>query len=182
MKLFKYEGYKVVISEYAYALKPFRAIWNRDRSVSKDKAIMELSYIYFMLDPRSDYSDIMDEAERSKSIIDGMGLEGKWKPDKLVLEGMGLYKSFIPMASKILEATKILVDKLNRLLLEIDLGAVDEKGKPIYTLNTITSTVKQIPELIRELDTAERALIQELKESKMRGSGEKTLFEDGLNF
>ena len=39
MKLFKYEGYKVVISEEALALKPFKQIWNRDRTANKDKAI-----------------------------------------------------------------------------------------------------------------------------------------------
>ena len=54
MKLFRYEGYKVVISEEAFALKVFRQIWNRDRSVNKDKAIMELGYVYLMTDPRSD--------------------------------------------------------------------------------------------------------------------------------
>ena len=45
MKLFRYEGYKVVISEEAYALKVFRQIWNRDKTASKDRAIMELGYI-----------------------------------------------------------------------------------------------------------------------------------------
>ena len=71
MKLFRYEGYKVVISEEAFALKVFRQIWNRDRSVNKDKAIMELGYVYFMTDPRSDYQYIVDEDERSKAIIEG---------------------------------------------------------------------------------------------------------------
>lgn len=55
MKLFKFEQYKVTISEEAFAMKPFKQIWNRDKSQSKDKAISELSYVYFMQDPRSDY-------------------------------------------------------------------------------------------------------------------------------
>ena len=45
LKLFRYEGYKIVISEEAFALKPFRQIWQRDRTVNKDKAIMELGFI-----------------------------------------------------------------------------------------------------------------------------------------
>ena len=88
MKLFKYEGYKVVISEEAFALKVFRQIWNRDRSVNKDKAIMELGYIYFMVDPRSDYQYLVDEDERSKAIIEGEGLPNGWKPDKAITEAM----------------------------------------------------------------------------------------------
>lgn len=56
MGLFKKEGYEIVISDEAYSLKPFRMIWNRDRSKSKEKALMELGYIYHFSDPRSDYN------------------------------------------------------------------------------------------------------------------------------
>ena len=55
MKLFKYEGYKITISEEALALIPFKKIWTRDRSTNKNRAISELGFIYFMADPRSDY-------------------------------------------------------------------------------------------------------------------------------
>lgn len=47
IKLFRYEGYKIIISEEALALKPFKQIWQRDRTVNKDKAIAELGFIYF---------------------------------------------------------------------------------------------------------------------------------------
>lgn len=39
MKLFKYVNYTVTISEEALLLKPFRVIWNRDRSSYKEKAL-----------------------------------------------------------------------------------------------------------------------------------------------
>ena len=54
IKLFKYEGYKVVISEEAFALKPFRQVWQRDKTVVKDKASMELGFRYVFCDPRGD--------------------------------------------------------------------------------------------------------------------------------
>lgn len=182
MKLFKYEGYKVVISEEALALKPFRTIWNRDRSVSKDKAILELSYIYFMSDPRSDYQYITDIEERSKAIKEGEGLPNSWKEDKAIKEALVFYNSFKPTSSLLLEDTRVAVDKLRKLLRDIDLKKVDGKGKPIYTLNTITATIKQVPELVKALDEAERSLASEMRDSgKMRGSGEKTIFEDGFN-
>ena len=38
MKLFKYEGYKITISEEALLLKPFKAIWKIDKSLNKEKA------------------------------------------------------------------------------------------------------------------------------------------------
>lgn len=182
MKLFKYEGYKVVISEEAFALKPFRTIWNRDRSESKTKAIMELGYIYFMVDPRSDYQYLVDETERSKAIIEGEGLASNWKPDKVVKEAMTFYGGFRTTSALLLEDTRYAVDKLRKLLREIDLNETDDRGKPIYTLNTITSTIKQVPDLVKSLDEAERAITQEMKSiTTVRGQWDKTLMEDNLD-
>lgn len=182
MKLFKYEGYKVVISEEAFALKVFRQIWNRDRSVNKDKAIMELSYVYFMVDPRSDYQYLVDEEERSKAIIEGEGLPENWKPDKVVTEAMQFYSRFKPTAALLLEDTRVAVEKLRKLLRDINLEDTDDKGRPLYTLNTITATIKQVPGLAKDLDEAEKALASEMRsEGKMRGQGEKTIFEDNLD-
>lgn len=182
MKLFKYEGYKIVISEEAFALKVFRQIWNRDRTISKDKAIMELGYVYFMVDPRSDYQYLVDEDERSKAIIEGEGLPSDWKPDKLVKEAMSFYGKFKPTAALLLEDTRYAVDKLRKLLRDINLEDKDDKGKPVYTLNTITATIKQVPSLAKDLDEAERALASEMRnQGKMRGQGEKTIMEDSLD-
>ena len=179
IKLFKYEGYKLHISEEAFVLKPFKEIWQRDKSKSKDKALQELGYIYFMSDPRSDYQYLVDEEERSKAIKEGEGIDSKWKPDKLVLDAITFYKSFKPTSALLLEDTRFAVDKLRKLLREIDLTEVDDKGKTIHTLNTITATIKQIPSLDKDLDEAAKALSKELIESgKVRGSQEKSMYED----
>jgi uncharacterized protein YoxC len=181
MKLFKYEGYKVIISEEALLLKPFKDIWNRDKSKNKSTALQELGFIYFMEDPRSDYQYIVDINERQKAIMEGEGLSDKWKPDKLIKEAMKFYETFKSTGALLLEDTRFAVDKLRKLLRDIDLSKTDDHEKPIYTLNTITSTIKQIPDLIKELDNAERAITTEMKSgSRMRGSGEKTLFDDGI--
>lgn len=182
MKLFKFEGYKVVISEEAFALKVFRQIWNRDRSVNKDKAIMELSYVYFMVDPRSDYQYIVDKDERSKAIIEGEGLPENWKPDKVVIEAMQFYSSIKSTSALLLEDTRVAIDKVRQFLKTVDLEALDEKGKPIYTINSITSTIKMIPQLIKDLDDAEKAIKADMQNTsgKVRGQKEKSLLEDGV--
>lgn len=181
LKLFKYEGYKIVISEEAFALKPFRQIWQRDKSINKDRATMELGFIYFFCDPRSDYQYLVDEDERMEAIKEGEGLSPNWHPDKIVIEAMNFYTSFKPTAALLLKDTRFAVDKLRKLLREIDLNQTDDKGKPVYTLNTITATIKQIPSLVKDLDEAEKTLASEMKNTgKMRGQGEKTIFEDGF--
>lgn len=179
MKLFRYEGYKLHISEEAFVLKPFKEIWNRDKTKNKDKALQELGYIYFMSDPRSDYQYIVDEEDRAKAIKEGEGIDSKWKPDNKVIEAMKFYKTFKPVSALLLEDTRIAVDKLRQLLRNIDLTEVDDKGKPIYTLNTITATIKQIPSLVKDLDEAEKAIAKEIMESdKVRGAQEKSMYED----
>lgn len=179
MKLLKYEGYKITISEEAFTLKPFKLLWNRDRSKSKERALMEMGYIYFMTDPRSDFQGISDEEERSKAIKKAEGYPDDWKPDKIVEEAMEFYKSFKPVSALLLEDTRFAINKLRTLLREIDLNQVDDKGKPIYTLNTITSTIKQIPSLVKDLDEAERAISKEiLQNNKVRGAQEKSMYED----
>lgn len=182
MKLFKFEGYKLDISPEALTLVPFKRIWNRDRSASKDKALSELAYIYFMVDPRSDYQYLVEEEERSKAIIEGEGFQPNWKPDKLILEAMEFYSRFKPTAALLLEDTRYAVEKLRKLLRDINLDEKDDKGKPVYTLNTITATIKQVPSLAKDLDEAEKALAAEMRsQGRMRGQGEKTIMEDSLD-
>lgn len=176
LKLFRYEGYKIVISEEAFALKPFRQIWQRDRTVNKDKAIMELGFIYFFCDPRSDYQYLVDEEERMEAIKEGEGLPPKWAPDKVITEAMKFYSSFKPVSALLLEDTRYMANKFRAKLRSLNFDDLEVKE-----FKEITAIIKQITPLIKDLDEAEKALNSEMKSSgKMRGSGEKTIFEDDL--
>ncbi len=182
MKLFKYEGYKVTISEEAYTLKPFRIIWNRDKSKSKDRALMELGYIYFMIDPRSDYQYIIDESERSKNIIEGEGLPSNWKPDKVVKEGMKFYESFRTTSAMLLEDLRATIDNVRKALRSFSFEDLDEKDR-VNAIKSVASTIATLPKLIKDLDETEKLIASEMKEAhgKVRGQKEKSLLEDGIN-
>ena len=182
MKLFAYKDFQVTISEEALILKPFKKLWERDRSKKKEKAQQELGFIYFYCDPRSDYMFIVDEELRKEKIIEQEGLPKTWKIDKDVQAAIDLYKYLTQStASLLLADTRVAVEKLREMLISIDLNEKDDKNKPIYTLNTITSTIKQIPSLTKDLMEAEKVLTRDLdEESRMRGQGIKKLFEDGL--
>lgn len=182
MKLFKYEAYKVTISEEALVLKPFKKIWDRDRTKNKDRALIELGYIYFMEDSASDYQYLVDKEERSKAIIEAEGMPNDWKPDKLVMEAMEFYASFKTTSALILEDTRYAANNLRKSLRDIDLKATDEKGRPIYTVASIISAIKQVPQLVKELAEAERAVAKEMAENngRVRGQRAKTILEDGL--
>lgn len=179
MRLFKFEGHKLDIAPEAFTLAPFKKLWTRDKSSNKNKAITELGFIYFMVDPRSDYQYIVDEGDRKEEIKKGEGLPDDWEPDRYVIEAMEFYKTFKPVSALLLEDTRVAIDKLRKLLREINLSALDDKGKPIYALNTITATIKQIPGLVKDLNDAETAIAKEIAQSnKVRGAQEKSIFED----
>ena len=182
MKLFKYEGYKVVISEEALALKPFKQIWNRDRTANKDKAISELAYIYFMEDPASDYQYLVDRDERSEAIIEGEGLPANWKPDKIVKEAMNFYSSFKTTSALILEDTRKVAENLRKALPTLDITEEDDKGRPKHTIASITKAIRELNILVKELAETERIIAKEMagNNGRVRGKRAKTLLEDGL--
>jgi len=109
-------------------------------------------------------------------------MKSSWKPDKVVEEGLKLYEYLSQTTSSLLlQDTRMAIDKLRERLRELDLSEMDEKGKPIYTLQSYTATIKQIPELSKSLIEAEKAISKELEDNtRMRGQGVKKLFEDGL--
>ena len=176
MKLLKYEGYKVVIEPELLTLKPFKQIWTRDKTVNKDKALAEIAFIYFMTDPRSDYQYLVDDKERMEAIKEGEGLPPKWEPDRIVTEAMEFYKSFKPISALLLEDTRFMVDKYRKRLKAQEFDELEIKD-----LKEAGALIKQIPSLVKDLNEAEKALNSEMRESgRMRGQGEKTIFEDDL--
>lgn len=177
MKLLKYEGYKVVIEPELLTLKPFKQIWTRDKTVNKDKALAEIAFIYFMTDPRSDYQYLVDDKERMEAIKEGEGLPPKWTPDRIVTEAMEFYKSFKPISALLLEDTRFMVDKYRKRLKAQEFDELEIKD-----LKEAGALIKQIPSLVKDLNEAEKALNSEMRESgRMRGQGEKTIFEDDLS-
>ena len=176
MRLFRYEGYTLSISEEALCLKPFRAIWMRDKTEKKERAIMELGYCYFMEDPRSDYQYITDPEERAKAIKEGEGLKESWQPDGTVKEAQRLYASFKTTSALLLEDTRNMIDGYRMKLRELTSNMTDLDVKEVKEVGAI---IKQIPVMIKDLDEAEKAIAKEMAQSdKVRGAAEKSIYED----
>ena len=183
MKLIYFDNYEIKVADEALLIKPIRKLFNQDRTANKEKFLQQMSYMYFMINPASTYMYIVDAEERAKEIIYQEGLPKDFKPSKELQEAMDIYSKHCETTStKLLKSTRIAVDKLRKFLENVDLFATDDKGKPIYTLNSVTATIKQVPSLAKDLDEAEKALASEMRsEGKMRGQGEKTIFEDNLD-
>lgn len=183
MKLLKYENYTLTFEPEILAIKVFNKLHKRDKTLDKHKFIEELSYIYFFADPRSDYQYITEPTERSKAILEGEGITNL-KIDKDLQEAIDYYSSFKPTSVLLLEDTKIAIEKVRQFLREVDLNTLDDRGKPIYTINSITATIKQIPQLAKDVLEAEKIVSKDMEEQgRARGGNEgKKVFEDGFKF
>jgi hypothetical protein len=174
MRLFKYEGYEVRVAPEALTLKPFKKIWERDKSKTKEKALQELSFVYFYCDPRSDYQYIIDDENRLEAVKEGEGLPKSWKPDKDLEAAIELYRSFDTSAALLLKAANEAVEKVRSLLTELEPD--DTKSLKDYL-----TALKMIPEVATMLKDAEKSLNDESQYGEAKGAIEKTLFDDGLD-
>lgn len=183
MKLIKYENFKIELSEEASYIKAFRDLWQRDKTKNKGMALMEFGFIYFMYDPRSEYTYLIDCEDREREIRVGLGVPSTWMPDELVLKAIEIYKKLtVTPSSILLEATRKSIDHLATFLQNINLEDRDSRGRLVHSVSQIVSAQKSIPELIEKLTAAETALNKELMEnSRMRGGENyKKVFEDGF--
>lgn len=186
MRLIKYENYTLDIAEEAYLVGPIRKLYNQDKTKGKEVFFKQMSLLYFIYDPRSNYAYITNENDRKAEVEVQEGITEKdskkyWTKD--FLNAIETYKNLNKTSSLLLlQDTRIAVDKVREFLRTIDLNEEDDKGKPKYTIQSVTSAIKQIPQLAKDLAEAEKALAKELEEqSKARGNSEMSLFDSGIN-
>lgn len=180
MKLFVLnEKYELEIDPIAYTLVPFAKIWDRDKSINKKQAQAELAYVYYMADFKSDFFEIADPEERSKQIL--QNLSYKLNPeDNLLKEAIKFYED--KTKTKLiflLEDAYYAVDKLRDYFKEVDLVALDMKGKPIHDSTKLLNNIGNLNKVVEGIKALEYQVKKEQQvDSKMRGGREKGAFED----
>ena len=182
MNLVKVENYEIKVDDNLLLLKPFRRRYTQDKSKDKTGFLNFLMILYFVYDPRSEFQYIIDEDQRLIEVCNANGIRVP-KFDSLEKECIELYKKMcITTSSELLRKTKIAIDKVGTFLENINLEAVDDKGKPAYTINSVTTAIKQVPQLAKDLVEAEKTLRKDLEEvGRARGNqGSKTLMDDGV--
>ena len=185
MKLLNVENYQVKVADEALLVKPIRDLFNADKSKDKENFYTECSIIFFMADPRSSYGHIVDDEERFEAVKVQEGLPKNYKISKELQLAIDTYKQLTTtISSQLLEDTYVAIDKLRKFLRNIDLYAVDDKGKPLYTISSITSAIKAIPQLTKDIQEAEKQVNSDILELGRKRGGDKgkALFEDGIKF
>jgi hypothetical protein len=183
MKLINFIDYQVKVSEEALLVKPIRQLYNQDRTKNKEKFMQQMSYLYFMIDPRSTYGYITDEEERAKAIIEQEGLSEDFKPSSLLGEAMTAYKKHtVTMSAELLQSARKACNNVRAFLENIDLTDTDDKGKPKYQISAVTAALKNVTDLVPQLQELEKKVEQEVVEQGRAKGASKTMFEDGFDF
>jgi hypothetical protein len=174
MKVFKYENYEVKVAPEALLLKPFKKIWDRDKSKNKERAILEMSFLYFYCDPRSDYQYITDNDTRLEAVKKGVGFSDDWKPDSALKAAIEFYGTFDSSAARLLRMAAKEIDKVQE--------AFDSMTPTDYkSIKEHMASLKVIPEIASMIQEAEKALNTEEEFGEAAGAIEKGMFEDGLD-
>jgi len=172
MKLIEFDGLEFKIADEALLVRQIRELFEQDKSKRKEQFWKQISYLWFMCDPRSTYQYITDEMSRSLEIKAQEGFDVDWEPSDLLKEAMDIYrKHTVTTSALLLEGMRKGIDKLSTFLSTTE---ISEK-----TVSAMTSALRQIPELAKALVEAEKSLAKDFAaEDNARGSATKAVGED----
>lgn len=181
MKLIHLENFEVKFEEELFLLAPFKKVLKKDKNRDKRDFMEFLTILYFTYDPRSDYMYIVDEDERLNEVCASNGFKlPKFTEDEL--NCIELYRKLTRTTSQsALDATREGIKKVEDYIHRVNLFEEDDKGKPKYDVAKLTTAMKQMPELAKQVQEMEKAVLKELQESgRARGGNNKTLMDDGI--
>lgn len=172
MKLIEFDGMEFKVADEAFLVRPIRELFEEDKTRKKERFWRQISYLWFMCDPRSSYMYLTNDIERSVEVKRQEGFDKDWEPSNLLKEAMEVYRRQVVTTSAILlEGMRKGIDKLSSFL-----STTDFTDK---TVASMTSALRQIPELARALVEAEKSLAKDFDtEDKARGNAIKAVGED----
>jgi transcriptional regulator with GAF, ATPase, and Fis domain len=181
MKLITTENFELKVADEALLVRPIRKLWNMDRSKGKETFYKQMSILFFVYDPSSNYAYISDEKERLAEVLQQEGIS-EFHNTAEFKDAVAAYKKLTKTPStELLADVRLTVDKMRQALTSIDFDDLDEKDK-VSAINTVAAVVSKMPKLIKDLSEAERAVTKELEEQgSTRGSQELTVGDLGFD-
>lgn len=177
MKLIRLEDYQIKVADEALLVRPFRRLFNMDRSKGKEAFYKQMSILYFVYSPSSNYAYIVDEKDRLKEVLAQEGITDFHNTAEFK-EAVEVYRKLVKTSSsELLEDTRLIIEKMRQALKSIDFDSLEEKDA-VNAVKTVASVVGMIPKLVKDLAEAEKAVNKELEEQgNARGSQELTIFD-----
>jgi hypothetical protein len=181
MELFEIKDGVVTFAPEALELDPFRALWDRDQTIDKEEAVAELAFITFVCKFKSDFQNIIDFDERAAEVKKVMPHLKHDLSDPLVKRAADFYlQRQQTLSMDLLDSAKIAVGKIKEFFENVNLAKVDKNGRLVYNAQHIQKMIADLPPVVEGLAGLEKKVKMEQEaKSAMRGSREKSIFEDG---
>lgn len=147
-------------------IREFKKIWNQDRSTKKDKALMDLAYVYHSVDYQSIYRNYHIDMRDGKIKLDVFG-EKNHSINMNIVEAMNKYQSLqTTLSMELLNDVEQGLTKLRDYFREPDF---DEDENGVAAKNFIQN-VKSMGDLVKSLKTLREEVEKELTDSmQLRG-------------
>lgn len=184
MKLLKIENNNLCsITPEALGLKVFRDLWERDKTAKKEKARLDLSFVYFYSDWSSPYKKMDKEIKIEKLEKEVYGLEQK--ADEKVIAACELYEKLQNESSfslKFLDSAEEAANRAAIYLKTINLAERTKLGGQVYNVAQVNKAISDMPNIVKKIQEMRRAVETELsQDANIRGGAKKGMFEDPDN-
>lgn len=161
----------VIPNAYTLTVEAFKTLVERDKTASQYKSTKELAYVYFMCDHRSPFS-VYEENDRPKEVkLNVFGADSKWEADEIVKAACAKYIQLTETpAVCLLKAARESVTKMQKYFRDIDLTALDDRGKPIYNAKDLVTNLSKMGDVVAGLAKLEDLVKrEEAKNNPNRG-------------
>ena len=163
-------------------ISPYKEIWERDSSPTKDKAIREFTFIEFMASKMktNPYAGYADELRFSK--LKTLLFTDDWVMDPLIEAGLvhisEFQKEASPTYSYYLSVCKA-TEKMKQFFNEFEMTEKNERtGLPIYKPGDITRALNDTDKVLQNLNSMKEKVEQELfEQTKTRSNKQINPFE-----
>jgi len=173
--LFIVEDKVVIPHTETLLISPFKEIWDRDKSKTREFATEDFCYMEFMASMKaSNPYRQYPEDKKHEIISEAVITRSKWVPDELIIEGILKIQMFQKEASTTYSyymAAKQAVDNMQEFFETVDLNERNGKtGTPIYKPRDLTSALNDTGKVLANLKALEKKVEEELYESAKKRS------------
>lgn len=177
MKLITVENYELKVTDEALLVRPIRRLFNMDRSKGKENFYKQMSILYFVYSPASNYSYITDEKERLQEVLEQEGIRDFHMSAEFKAAVEAYKKLCVTASSALLEDLKRLIENMRKALNRLKFEGGDEK-ELINNIKNAAAVTAMLPKVIKDVIETEKSVVKELEEkSNTRGSQELTILD-----
>ncbi len=178
MSIFTIKNGKLVIVPENLTIPELKLIFDRDETVDKKKAYLELCFIYHSSDFKSPYNN-MEEELRVVQLKKDFFSDTTWTPDDDVKKAIIKYKLLQETPSmRLLISARKAINKVQNYFDSVDLQERTDKGMAVNKITELTNSMGNIGKIVESVDKLEeRVKKEQLKETKIRGNKEISDYE-----